>query len=225
MIKRSIIQTVSIFVLAMIVTACTQEPILDIEEQAQANIEARNGDPCGGYNSIPLAQQAPGCAVRINNLCENFSSTLTGPGFSWECALGDCKNFYDINIPSNGSYVWTVYTRTGIPMDTKTMYFNACGNDGNGGNTPDSSTCDTPDVDITNIKRRRVTARWNAVPNAIRYQVRYRKAGTQAWTVRGTTSTSRNLGSLNPNTNYQYQSRTKCSSWTSWTASDTFRTR
>lgn len=75
------------------------------------------------------------------------------------------------------------------------------------------------------------TINWNGVTGANGYQLRYRMQGTPTWTpvvINNGLATSTNLTSLQPNTTYQYQLRTKCSTnpltWSNYSAIQIFST-
>ena len=93
-----------------------------------------------------------------------------------------------------------------------------------GGGSGGGSTCDKPGFSATEYltaSRTRVT--WEAMPQAIRYHIRYRAQGTSAWTTKGTTQAAKTLTGLQNGTTYEYRIRTRCASgWTGFTAIETF---
>jgi len=110
---------------------------------------------------------------------------------------------------------------------------NKCSSAGNGGGDGDGdgggNVCSqVSQLDITNIRRRKATVEWSAVPNARRYKIRHRERGTSSWTTTNVNAQelSKQLNNLKPNTVYEYRFKVKCNSnSTSWTARKTFRTK
>ncbi len=88
------------------------------------------------------------------------------------------------------------------------------------------STCAAPgSATVTNLSPNSVHVTWAAIPQAIRYRIRFRELGTSAFTVFSPTNPSRNLTNLKAGTTYQYQLRTRCpSGWTTWNSMSTFTT-
>ncbi len=89
------------------------------------------------------------------------------------------------------------------------------------GNT--GGTCDKPGyTEVENINNTKTKVSWEQMPDAIRYNIRYRIVGG-SWISRSTTQTQRTLSNLTPGATYQYRVRTKCASgWTGFTAIETF---
>ncbi|WP_245906990.1 S8 family serine peptidase [Reichenbachiella versicolor] len=76
----------------------------------------------------------------------------------------------------------------------------------------------------TGLSATESTLSWNPVPGAS-YNIRYRQVGTSSWTTVSTSSTSITLTGLTPETSYQAQVRSVCSSGTSsYSSSITFTT-
>ncbi len=92
--------------------------------------------------------------------------------------------------------------------------------------TPPPPVCGPPtNIVISNIRADKVRIDWDAVTDAIKYQVRYRPQGTSTWSKKGTKKTGRNIPQLTAGTTYEYQMRTRCpSGWTGYTATDVFTT-
>lgn len=65
---------------------------------------------------------------------------------------------------------------------------------------------------------------WDAIPDAIRYRIRYREVGTSTWLKKSTVNTQKRITGLNSGVTYEYQIRTRCSdnSWTPWGNTATF---
>ena len=93
---------------------------------------------------------------------------------------------------------------------------------GSGGNG--SNTCDMPSASETEYLSTTMTkVSWDPMPQAIRYQIRYRRVGTTTWTNRATTPPSRTLTALQNGATYEYKIRTQCpSGWTDFTDLETF---
>ncbi len=95
---------------------------------------------------------------------------------------------------------------------------NGGGDGDDGGNGEEEDECGAPtssDVQILSPTKAKVT--WTAMPNAIKYRIRYREVGTTSWTVKGAANPKKTLKNLQESTEYEYQLRTKCpSGWTSW---------
>lgn len=74
------------------------------------------------------------------------------------------------------------------------------------------TACSSPPSNTAtkNIQSTSATATWNASQGAIRYIVKYKVAGTSAFTTINTTNTSCTLTGLNSNTKYVWKVRAKC---------------
>ena len=92
-------------------------------------------------------------------------------------------------------------------------------------NNNDNGVCDTPTgLSVNGITESSAVIVWNDVPNAERYQLRYRIRG-ESWTRVNTTETSAQIDGLIAGTEYQYRIRTRCDfGWTQNTAIQTFTT-
>ncbi len=79
-------------------------------------------------------------------------------------------------------------------------------------------------VDLGNDPNK-VTVSWDPVPGAIKYQLRYRRAGTTTWTNLITTGTSRVITGLTQNKVHDYRVRTMCAdgTWSEMSPIDKFR--
>ncbi len=99
-----------------------------------------------------------------------------------------------------------------------------------GGSTDDDSNdpvCASPSsTSVGNIKTTSATVSWTTSPNAVNYRIRYKKQGTNSWTVRNSTNTTYNIGGLQAATTYVYQVRTRCpEGWKPYTTAKTFTTK
>ena len=105
------------------------------------------------------------------------------------------------------------------------------GNTGSGGSTSGTgggttASCEAPtNASALILSSTSVKVTWDAQPQAEKYQVRYRVAGTTAWTIKTAVVAEKTLAGLAPSTIYQYQLRTRCPGvWTSYTSSKIFTT-
>ena len=75
-----------------------------------------------------------------------------------------------------------------------------------------SGSCDAPTgTAAVNIKRKRATLTWNAMPGAVSYTAQFRVAGATNWTSEANTAeTSITASQLSNNTTYEWQVRTNC---------------
>ena len=75
-----------------------------------------------------------------------------------------------------------------------------------------TGSCDAPaGTAAVNIKRRRATLTWDAVPDAISYTVQFRVLGATTWGSEATTSeTSITASSLSNGTSYEWHVRSNC---------------
>mgnify|MGYP006253024745 CR=1 FL=1 len=99
-----------------------------------------------------------------------------------------------------------------------------CGGDCDACVTP--AECDTPtNITTTFVTNTKVRVTWDAMPDAIKYQVQYRVQGTSSWSRKGTRKTFRNLKDLAASTTYEYRVRTRCADgWTAYSPIETFTT-
>ncbi len=91
---------------------------------------------------------------------------------------------------------------------------------------PPAEECTDPqDIWLSNVQDDRVTLQWEAVPDAIRYNIQYRPEGTSTWLKKGTKNTWKTLKFLSPSTTYEMRMRTRCpSGWTAYGDIYTFTT-
>ncbi len=75
------------------------------------------------------------------------------------------------------------------------------------------------------ITTSKATAHWNAVPDAIQYQISYRPVDAVAWQNKSATVNFKTLSGLIPNTIYEYKIRTECpAGYTDYSLLDNFTT-
>ena len=84
------------------------------------------------------------------------------------------------------------------------------------------------DLTATNITYTKATLNWNAVEGAVKYKVRYKVTGNNPWSSAYSSSASKTISGLIPNTQYTWQVKTVCSlqpiSESEWSAKQTFTT-
>ena len=86
-------------------------------------------------------------------------------------------------------------------------------------------SCDRPiTTSINNLTSTSATITWNALPNDVKYKVKYKPAGG-AWTEIFANINSASLTGLTPSTVYKYKVKSKCATgWVNWTPKYTFST-
>ena len=90
---------------------------------------------------------------------------------------------------------------------------------------PPPPVCGAPvSIGVSVYNTTTAKAFWQAVSNATKYQIRYRPVGSTSWTSKSSTSRAKLLKNLTPNTDYEYQLRTQCTSWGAWSSSFNFST-
>jgi len=88
-----------------------------------------------------------------------------------------------------------------------------------------TSSCDSPTpTAVTFPNDNEAMVEWSAEENAINYQIRYREAGDPTWIVKSSPNPFKLLVNLDSNTNYLFQLRAKCPSWTPWSSNNVFTT-
>lgn len=94
--------------------------------------------------------------------------------------------------------------------------------------TTDTPPCSAPSSNLNYTTSIGNTSAWlNCNATALFVQFRYRKSGSASWNTTGSTSgTKFYISSLDPGTNYQWQSRRECTSnnWSTWSYTETFKT-
>jgi hypothetical protein len=147
---------------------------------------------------------------------------------SWITVTAQTTSVNLTGLLCNTSYEWQVQTGCsngvgGITLSTfsPSAFFNtlSCG-----------STCSVPTgLFANNITSTSATLHWNST-GATTYKVRYRVTGTTAWTLKGSSTNSKNLTGLTPATAYQWQIRSKCVdingniTYSAWAAISVFQT-
>lgn len=81
-------------------------------------------------------------------------------------------------------------------------------------------------IAVKNIKESSAKFEWNAVHNAVSYDLQFREVGKKKWKTKNATDTKKKINKLNPATGYEFQLRAICANgYTSdWTPLDTFIT-
>ncbi|MGK0391587.1 MAG: cytochrome c peroxidase [Maribacter sp.] len=111
-------------------------------------------------------------------------------------------------------------TLTGSDIYTNDMYSDPFDPDGSLELLPIIVGCSPPviyGVDVPTTTSASFT--WDAVDDAILYQVKYRLRGTTAWSTQGTTNLQRTITGLTTKKYYQYKLRTQCGTdnWSDFT--------
>ncbi len=89
--------------------------------------------------------------------------------------------------------------------------------------------CEIPDlnqVTIEMLTALEAKVNWNDVPNAVSYDIQYRKAGNENWKLKHVTKSSKKLINLKPETIYEFRLRAYCQNGyvSDYTSTDTFTT-
>lgn len=89
----------------------------------------------------------------------------------------------------------------------------------------ETSTCVPPSpISVTHPDPTEAEVVWEAQENASNYQIRYRIQGDPNWIVRVSQNNMRLLVDLESSTNYIFQMRARCPTWTEWSGNHTFTT-
>jgi hypothetical protein len=180
-----------------------------------------------------------------SSTCESVSGlavntvTPSTANISWEAAPG--VDAYLVEYATSGDFSDAIRlpqtTMTSITIGNligNSSYFvrvsGICGGIASSAVSVSFSTldgCATPSaVVVSRTTAITATIRWNAIGGATSYQVRYRETGTRPWQFRSTPTNEIELGSLQPNAEFEYQVRSLCgpTDFSTWTAADFFRT-
>ncbi|HKR06126.1 MAG TPA: fibronectin type III domain-containing protein [Bacteroidia bacterium] len=148
---------------------------------------------------------------------------------TWQTITTQTSSVNLTNLLCNSNYEWQVQSACPTGTGTVTLspfsasaFFNTLACSGN--------LCGVPTgLFANNITSTSVTLHWNST-GATNYKVRYRPAGTTAWTVKGAATNSKNLTGLVPATAYQWQVRSRCVSpngtitFSAWSPTSVFQT-
>lgn len=179
----------------------------------ESGAEIISGGPYTDFN-----REVVGAELCLPDGCYNFTIfDAFGDGIC--CAYGDGQYaIFDANenvLASGGQFG---------SSETQTV---SLGGEDCGTAPPPADLCG-PAVPTTveyfnNITRVRVN--WDVVPDANRYQLQYRAAGTNTWTRTSTRRTRKTLRNLSPGTEYEIQFRSRCpEGWTSFGPTYVFST-
>jgi hypothetical protein len=157
--------------------------------------------------------------------------TATGAVLSWNTTSPNPAG-YNLRYRSSTSTAWTIinnatspYQLGGLNCNTtyqwqvQTICYNSAGtvvlSPWSVTHTFTTSSCQTvcpapTGLTTASITQNGATLSWNAVAGAGAYQIRYRVAGTVAWTYLNSGTTSIALSNLNCGVNYQWQVRALC---------------
>lgn len=99
------------------------------------------------------------------------------------------------------------------------------GGSGTGTGTPTEVCAKPSNVSASANGSSSVTVTWDTEPDAIKYRVRYRLAGTTTWSLKTVVPNSALLSNLQAGSTYQYRVRTRCpNGWTPYSAIKTVQT-
>ncbi len=103
---------------------------------------------------------------------------------------------------------------------------NVIGSDNGGGGGGDDPLCGIPTgINVNVLSSTSARLDWDDMQDAIRYNVHYRKTGTNGWTRTNVTTSSKLLNNLVANSTYKYRITTRCpQGWTSFSNINTFKT-
>jgi len=144
---------------------------------------------------------------------------------SWTNALTTISEKTITGLTASTTYQYRIRTKcpSGWSGFTAIETFTTSTGSGGGGGGG-STSCDKPGSSSTEyISATKTKVYWEAMPQAIKYIIRYRKVGTNAWTTKSSTVANKTLSALQNGSTYEYKIRTKCpSGWTGFTALETF---
>lgn len=129
---------------------------------------------------------------------------------SWTTAGTSTSATYNLtNLTANSAYNWQVKTDCSNFSSTANFTTGSGGGGGGGG------TCNAPTgLGAASIGATSASLIWNGVGGANTYTVQYKVSSSSLWVTAGTTaSTSLLLQNLSANTNYNWQVKANCSSW------------
>ena len=129
---------------------------------------------------------------------------------TWDNTIGGNKsdNLVDVQVTADNGYKLGGYSSTGINGDKSVAGFGGI----------DFWTikllpeiCPVPfGAYADNITAIKATVHWNPIPSIELFQIWYRPVGSPTWLKKTTTTNSKVLKSLTPETTYEYKIRTKC---------------
>ena len=129
---------------------------------------------------------------------------------TWDNTIGGNKsdNLVDVQVTADNGYKLGGYSSTGINGDKSVAGFGGI----------DFWTikllpeiCPVPfGAYADNITAIKATVYWNPIPSIELFQIWYRPVGSPTWLKKTTTTNSKVLKSLTPETTYEYKIRTKC---------------
>ena len=143
---------------------------------------------------------------------------------SWTSNDVNLSEYLITGLLASTSYEYRVRSRCGGTWTTWSAIQEFTTNGDGGGDTDD--VCETPtNISDTVVDETSVDLNWDAMPDAIKYKVRYRELGTSTWTRKTSTANNYSISGLAASTTYQFAVRTKCpEGWTRWSTTDIFTT-
>ncbi|NHM08065.1 hypothetical protein G4D82_12605 [Flavobacterium sp. CYK-4] len=147
--------------------------------------------------------------------------TTTAATLSWNMLVG--SGSYNLRYRRTGTTNWTTTTSatnskaiTGLTAATAYEFQvqGVCAFTGSysaSGNFSTLAICNAPTgLTSSNLSSNSVTVTWNAVSNAVNYNIQYRPTGTTTWQTTSSTTNSKSLTDLAAATTYEFQVQTVC---------------
>lgn len=194
-------------------------------------------DFCGNFASVNYNTIIFGAPPAVPTNITAVVLTSTSVFINWNDAANADR--YQVRYRVQGTTAWTntgnvfisEITINGLTPNNVYQFQvrSRCGNSNNSAWSTTltffTSTCLTPTgVMVFNITQNSATVSWPAVPGALSYLIRYRRPGFN-WTTSSSSTTTRILSGLLPNTLYEVQVASFCSGGAgAWSASVNFTT-
>ena len=186
------------------------------------------GDTCNtptGLHTTSITESSATFNWDAVSGAQSYSVQIRFPNGSWYYIPG--SPFYNAHATVYGldpgtTYEWRVRANCGYSQHSywsNPVTFTTAG----------SSTCEAPDwLNTTNITATTATWQWASVSGAISYSVQWRYGGSSTWNTLGGgpwSSTSLNIGGLQPGTTYEWRVRSNCSNgYSPWSIIESFTT-
>jgi hypothetical protein len=221
-------------------TSSNSKWIIDLVPNIEYEYQVRSNGNCISGNSdwsgLEFFTTISQCDVPSNLHTTNITNEIAKT--NWDVAVG--ADIYLLKYREAGSsdaHIWkaAVFNRKWlVNLDEDTQYEfqskSVCGSIKSGW-APLSffttSACEKPDTDfVTNIGADFVNINWSAVPDFIKFEIRYKENFNPVWTTIVTTNaTNKWITGLSSATTYDYQIRAKCDyGWTPRTSPGLFTT-
>lgn len=179
------------------------------------------------------------CTIHFISVSDNvyspsLISTIAGDTIKFQWISGNHPtisddgsfNDFSMNILSQ-TYSLVIYD-TGI-YPYHCLFHGSAGGEGMSGTIVVNDaplTCNYPNtIMVGNVTSSSVIISWMAQSNAAKYKINYRPLNTSPWLVKSTTTNSKMINNLIPNTTYEYKIKSVCNTKSStFSAKDTFTT-